>query len=338
MSDARGFPWASGPPDRAQRIVVALIIGLVAASLHYFKPGGSGGLSDFSTLWYGSSFLVKGLNPYSMIGPHRVIDLPSPVFYPAPALVAVLPLTVFSVEHAGVVFVFISAALLAYGATREGWYLLPLFPSVPFLTSARLGQWSMLMTAALYVPWIAALGICKPQASIPVLAASTERKTWLAAALGGGLLLAVSFILMPAWPAEWMKLLRSSDYFRAPIMTVIGMPVALILLRWKRPEAWLVFTAACLPQTWYPYNSLILIAVAATYREACALSLISSAGWFATYAFFAGDWRSAETQLVMQYASVLFGYFPATFVVLRRPASGPSPLWLESLMRVSVRS
>jgi hypothetical protein len=321
-----------------QRILVAVLIGLAAASLHYFKPGSNGGPSDFSTVWYGSSFIGKGLNPYSLVGPHRVIDLPSPVFYPAPALVAVLPLTVLSAEHAGVVFVFISAALLAFGATRESWYLLPLFPSVPFLTSARLGQWSMLMTAALYIPVIAALAICKPQASIPVVAASTEKKTWLAGGVGGSVLLVLSFILMPAWPTEWMKLLRSAEYFRAPIMTIVGVPIAAVLIRWRRPEAWLIFTAACLPQTWYPYNALILLAVAATYREACVLSLISSAGWFVTYAFFAGAWRSAETQLVMQYALILFGYLPATFVVLRRPGSGPSPLWLQWLMPARSRA
>ena len=93
-----------------------------------------------------------------------------------------------------------------------------------------------------------------------------------------------------------------------------------------------------MPQTWYPYNALILLVVAATYREACVLSLISSAGWFVTYGFFAGEWRSAETQLVMQYALILFGYFPATFVVLRRPNSGPSPLWLQWLMRARPRA
>ena len=338
MSDARGFPWASGSPKRAQRILVAILIGLFAASLHYFKPGGNGGLSDFSTVWYGSSLIAKGLDPYSMVGPHRIIDLPSPVFYPAPALVAVLPLTVFSVEHAGVVFVFISAALLAFGVTRESWYLLPLFPSVPFLTSARLGQWSMLMTAALYIPTIAALAICKPQASIPVVAASTKTKTWLAAALGGGVLIALSFILLPGWPVEWMKVLHSAEYFRAPILTIVGAPVAAVLLRWRNPEAWLIFTAACLPQTWYPYNALILLVVAATYREACMLSLISSAGWLVTYAFFAGEWRSAETQLVMQHALILFGYFPAAFLVLRRPGSGPSPLWIQWLIRARSRA
>jgi hypothetical protein len=87
-----------------------------------------------------------------MIGPDKLIDLPSPVFYPAPALVAMIPFTALPVRLAGALFVFVSAALLAFGATRDGWHMLPLFPSVAFMTSSRLGQVSAFMCAALYIP------------------------------------------------------------------------------------------------------------------------------------------------------------------------------------------
>ena len=300
--------------------------------MHYFAAGRNGSLSDFSILWFGSKVLASGGNPYSMIGPHSAIELPSAVFYPAPALVATLPFTLIPVRFAGTAFVFISAALLAFGATRDGWHRLPIFPSIAFMTSARLGQVSALMCAALFIPALTFFSVVKPQASIPILGASRKSREWIMASIGAVVLSAISFALFPEWPREWLNTLSKADYFRPPIMTIPGALIGLVLLRWRRPEAWLVFVAACLPQTWYPYNGLILLTVAATYREASVLSLISSFAWLITYAFLIGEWRSPETRAVMQNVLIAFGYFPAALVILRRENSGPEPFWLQWLM------
>ena len=204
-ADAHGFPWGKGTPSVSKRIVFAIAVGLVAFAMHYFRPSGNGGMSDFSGVWYGSGMLLHGNNPYPVIGPGRAIDLPSYLYYPGPALVAVAPFTLLPVGLAGAVFIFISAALLAYGATRDSWYLLPIFVSVPFMNAARLGQWSIILTAALFLPLLAFLSAAKPQTSLPVLFGAKSSKTLLFAALGAVLLTAVSFIMLPGWASAAMK-------------------------------------------------------------------------------------------------------------------------------------
>ena len=325
------------PPPLRTRLLVALAIGAAAAAMHYFGPGRRGSLSDFSILWFGSRILSSGGNPYATVGPHNVIDLPSPVFYPAPALVAMMPFTVIPVQAAGAIFIFISSALLAFGATHDGWHRLPIFPSVAFMTTARLGQVSALMCAALFIPAVAIFSVIKPQASIPILGASRKPREWIIAVAGGFLLAAVSFVLLPQWPREWWNTLATADYFRPPIATLPGALITLVLLRWRRPEAWLIFLAACLPQTWYPYNGLILLTVAITYREASVLSLVSSFGWLITYAWFVGEWRAPDTREVMQNVLIAFGYLPAVIMVLRRNNTGPEPFWVNWIMNRRAR-
>ncbi|HKY98688.1 MAG TPA: glycosyltransferase family 87 protein [Gemmatimonadaceae bacterium] len=332
-ADAHGFPWGKGKPSISKRIIFAIAIGLVAFAMHYFRPSGNGGLSDFSGVWYGSGMLLHGDNPYPVIGPGRAIDLPSNLYYPGPALVAVAPFTFLPVGLAGAVFIFVSAALLAYGATKDSWYLLPMLVSVPFMNAARLGQWSIILTAALFLPWLAFLAAAKPQTSIPVLFGARSSKTILAAIIGAVLLTVVSFILLPHWASAWLAELKTSEYFRPPILSFGGAAILLVLLKWRRAESWIILSAACVPQTWYPYNALVLLAVACTYREACILSLLSSAGWLAGYYFAPGNSRLPETQLLFRNIMLACGFLPALIVVLRRPNDAISPAWLRPLLK-----
>ena len=329
MSDKKVFPWGDNKPTRNQRIVVALVIALIAASMNYFVPSGPRSASDFTPLWHGAKALLAGADPYLLIGPHRTIDLPSAVNYPAPALLLVSPLTVLPEVLAGTVFIFISSGLLAFGATRSGWQLLPIFPSIVFMTAARIGQWSIIMTAAVFIPLVAFVAAAKPTASLPAVGSSSERKTYIAAATGLVVLTLISLAILPSWPAHWMSVVQGSDYFTPPILSLRGAAIALVLLRWRREEAWLVFIAACMPQTWYPYNGLILFAVAETYTEASFLSLLSSAAWLVCYQYFVGEFRAPDTRFAMQSFLIAFGYLPAVILVLQRPNAGRGPVWLE---------
>ena len=90
-----------------------------------------------------------------------------------------------------------------------------------------------------------------------------------------------------------------------------------------------MFVAACLPQTWYPYNGLILLVVAATYREASVLSLVSSAGWILAFLIADGKPRSPETRAIMSAMLIAACYLPATIVVLRHSNVGPTPYWMR---------
>ena len=301
--------------------------------MHFIRAADTGGHSDFSTLWYGARMLINNENPYLLIGPGRAVDLPSVPNYPAPAFVAALPFAPFPVHLAGTLFVFLSTGLLAFGCTRDSWHRLPLFPSIAFATSAQLGQSSIFFTAAAFLPALAAFALVKPQASIPVAASAVDRSTIIWAGMGSAILMIVSFALFPNWVSQWTSVLRATDHFMPPIGRFGGPAIALVLLRWRRPEAWLVFLAACTPQTWYPYNSLILLLVALTYREACVLSLLSSAGWIIAALTSPSDTRSAETREIMGAMLVAACYLPATIAVLRRGNDGVLPFWIRWLLR-----
>ncbi|MGI9076824.1 MAG: hypothetical protein ACR2G6_05750 [Gemmatimonadaceae bacterium] len=112
-------------------------------------------------------------------------------------MVAAIPLSILTKKTASLLFVSGSAFLLAYGMTRNGWHLLPLFVTSSFASSAQKFQWSILFTAALFTPWLAIFVAAKPQGGIgPVISASTS-KPLVIAAIGGATLSAISLLLLP---------------------------------------------------------------------------------------------------------------------------------------------
>jgi hypothetical protein len=332
-----GFPWGDNRPTRAQRIIVCAAIATISAALHFFRAIENRGLSDFTPLWRAARLMVAGGNPYELMGPGAVVHSQYPMYYPATAFVAALPFAAIPSFHlASTAFVFTSALLLAWGVTRDGWHRLPMFPSIAYLTCASLGQWSIIMTAAIYLPVVAGIACVKPQSSIPVLASSTDRNHWIAAIAGSAALLLVSFVLLPSWPAHWLGQVGKSADFAAPVTGFAGPAVLLCLLRWRRPEAWLVLVAACLPQTWPPYNGLILMTVAFTYREMATLSLVSSFSWV-ILALATSPVTKAEEQQYQSMVLILSSYIPATILILRRPNEGHGPLWLRAVSRTFSR-
>jgi hypothetical protein len=284
-----GWPWGANKPAPGRRAAVATTIAVLASIgfvvihfPHLRVPDPTVRMhSDFSPIWYGAKLLAEGRNPYALIGPDMEIQSRWPALYPATAYVLALPLTLLREEVASVVFVFVSSFLLVFGATRHSWHLLPIFASVPFLNATILGQWSMLMTAVVFLPWLAFIACAKPQAGLPAVISSPRRT---AIAVGGGILvLAVSLVILPSWPVEWLRLVSHSGQFRAPVMNLrgFGFVILLVLFRWRRPESWMVATMAVLPQAWFPYNWLLLLTLADTYREALVLTILMSVGGLA---------------------------------------------------------
>ncbi|MFN2604046.1 MAG: hypothetical protein ABR582_14995, partial [Gemmatimonadaceae bacterium] len=142
------------------------------------------------------------------------------------------------------------------------------------------------------------------------------------------LLLVISIALFPRWPFEWMKNVGGGSQMQPPVIHFGGIVILLVLLRWRRPEAWLVFLMACMPASWAWYNLLILLAaVPKTYREAAMLSLVSSFGALLAINVLPGP--NSATSFPFWWAfQVAFGYLPATIVILGRPnVKSPAP-WL----------
>jgi len=77
------------------------------------------------------------------------------------------------------------------------------------------------------------------------------------------------------------------------------------------------------PQTSYPYNVLILLTLARTYREACVLSVLSTLGSLPMLKTATHDFEGLR---IMGDLMVASAYLPATLMILRRPNDG-EPLW-----------
>lgn len=324
-----GFPWGANCPTRGQRCVFAVVMGVATAAWWFqwfYGYPHHGAISDFDIVWQAATALLNGGNPYGLMGPDKVFDLQYPVIYPATAFVVGIPFTLLPEAWATMAFVFLSTLLMAYGITVDGWHRLPIFASLSFLSSAWLGQWSMLMTAVVFLPWVAVFASVKPQATLPIAASAETLRTPIAAAAGTVVLIAISLVILPGWPLEWWHAIWSSPHVSAPITRIGGFAIPIVLLRWRRPEAWLVFLLACVPQTSYPYNVLVLLALAKTWREATILTFISTLGALPELRANVHDLPRLER---MGHLMVASAYLPATIMILRRPNEGVGPWWIQ---------
>jgi hypothetical protein len=232
-------------------------------------------------------------------------------------------------------FVALSTFLLAYGATRKGWHLLPMFLTDAFVSSARLGQWSILFAAVIFFPRLAALSAGKPQAAFPVVLAATDRKAIVWALAGGLGLVAISFALFPSWPAAWLANVRASQNMQPPVMRIGGFLLFASLARWRRPEAWLLLATACMPQAWGWYGTLALFTIPRTFVESALLALVASAGALIGAALMPAAAGEAAFYSWVGAVLVLSVYLPCLVIVLRMPNAGESPWLIRQVARRS---
>jgi hypothetical protein len=283
--------------------------------------------TDFGLAWFSARAMFSGRDPYLLVGPGLEYVNPYHLYYPATAFVAAMPLAAFSEQVASLAFVALAAFLLVYGMTADGWHRLPLIASAAYMDSVMAAQWTIILTAAIFLPWLGILAVAKPQTGLPVLAGTPSRTAIMAGAVGALTLLVVSFLLLPSWPSEWFARIKGGNPLHAPLLNPLGCLTAFVLLRWRRPEAWLVFVTAILPQTFMWYSALSLLTVAATYREACALAFISTTGFMlGTLAVYKGISHLGMMAWTI-YISTTF--LPAVIVILRRPNEGVGPFWLH---------
>lgn len=135
------FALITGTPSISARILVAVIVALAGGLIiHLQYKGKTGFHTDFGMVWFGAKAMIRGENPYMLIGPGRVFDYRWPLLYPATALVAAIPLSVLTEHVAAVIFIAISSGLLAFAVTKNGWHLLPLFLADPFVIACEAGS------------------------------------------------------------------------------------------------------------------------------------------------------------------------------------------------------
>lgn len=325
-------------PSLTSRVVVAVMIGVFGALVAAGQYNGKSGFhTDFGMLWFGARALFHGMDPYPLIGPGREFNYAWPLIYPLPAVVSVMPLAIFTERVAATFFVAVSSALLCFGLTRDGWYRVPLFISEAFLSSARLGQLSILLTAALFLPWLATFAIAKPQSSIPVIAGSVSRRPIVFAIVGGIVLLAISTVLQPHWIPSWIAGIRNAKHMEPPITRFAGFLVLLVLLRWRRPESWLVLSLACLPQSWGWYGTLPLFTVPSTFAQSVFLAGVATVGGNIAAMVIPGHPTADGFYYWAGSVLILTIYLPVVLLILRRPNEGPLPSWIEIIASIRER-
>lgn len=322
----------SGAPPTGVRLALALIVAAAAGTRAFHFAARSAHGRDFDQVWFAARALLAGADPYALIGPGRAFDWEAPFFYPLPAALLGVPFAPLTRPVADAAFAALGAGLLAWVLLRRSYVPLLLVASYPLAFAVEAVQWSPLLAASLGLPWLGMAYAAKPTIGAALLVA---RPSWWAV-LGGGALLAVSFLLQPTWVADWRGALQgaavgatsSSIPYMAPV-TMPGGPLALLaLLRWRRPEARLLAALACVPQTLLVYEAVPLLLIPKRAGEVVVLLLTSWAAalWLATQAPFAGRLDSLTASGT---AIVVCLYLPCLAMVLRRPNEGALPAWLE---------
>ena len=143
-----------------------------------------------------------------------------------------------------------------------------------------------------------------------------RRAQWIGTIIGGVVLAAISFALMPSWLAAWLRAARGFGERPLIALTPLGILVLFVLFRWRRPEARLLLLMVSVVRTPALYDELPLIIIPSTLRESLVLVIGSHlAALVQEYAI-----RGDSPNVPLSAAGlILFLYLPATVMVLRRP-------------------
>jgi hypothetical protein len=290
-------------------------------------------INDQAQVWVAARELAQGHDPYAHIGPGREWPIIFPLYYPLTAPLILWPLKDATPRAAHIVFVMLSAFVLALAVTQDSWLRLPLFLSPAFIACAKVAQWTPLLGAVIWFPWLGFVLAAKPNAAMVVLAASRSWRAAIGAGLGALLLTLISLALWPGWFGTWRATVGSADpaVFVPTVLMPGGLLLLLAMLRWRRWEGRLLLAMALIPQTPGPISVLLLLLIPGTLRGVVVLSLLTAAPFFLVptseaFATFAAYVRSVG---IVALWSV---YLPALFIVLRLPNVGHAPRWIERLV------
>jgi hypothetical protein len=261
----------SGPRARALSLIAISVLAGVLTGLASRLPPPS--VPDFQQFWVAGRALLAGQDPYAAV---RAM-WHWPLLYPLPAVLLLLPLSVFPLDVARVLWAMVSAGLFTYAAQRTTRPLWIGVLSASFLQAIVQGQWSPLFTAGVVLPWLGAAWVAKPTIGLALFAGWPRRQ----ALLGGLLLVLVSLAVDPHWPIDlWQA--RGEVPHLAPVMQPGGVLLLLALLRWREPEARLLAVLACVPHSLAAYESLPLFLIPRRKWDAYALAILTYAALFLT--------------------------------------------------------
>lgn len=334
---ARVAPPAA--PDVAARrggrlqvaLAFAVLTGAYAAARAVHEPAWP---TDFDQLWHAAAALLRGEDPYGVVGPGQRFRWDWPLFYPLPAVLLAAPFSLLPVAAARVAFSALAAGALGWALgprVRTHW---PLLLSASYLIATSRTQWAPLLLAAAWMPALGFALTAKPNMGLAVLASLPRRR--LGSALGGiAVVAAASVVVLPDWFARWRDAVQAAPHVVAPVMMPGGFVLALAALRWRRADARLFLAMACVPHTPSLYDLLPLFFVCRTLRESLALATLTHA-LFWGIVIFAGFPTFDAYAAGLGRAAVLVVYVPVLLAILARPnqpAAAGSPEGTATLGR-----
>lgn len=285
-----------------KRVLICLAIGSLSAYGSWFAqvymtrlPGG-----DFDWAITAALDLLSGRDPYNY--DVAIYSVP----YPLPAAFVGLPFCVFPISVGAALFFGLSSGLLAYKVSEKSWTRLLIFTAMPFWFALVWAQWTPLIMAASFIPVLFPVVLIKPQIALPVLIPRVT-KIGVYACIAVAVL---SLAIYPTWPLVWLSQIKTYQRF-FPLLTLPGPLLLLSLLRWKDPDAKLLFLIALFPQRHF-YDAFTLWLIPKTAREIVPMCVVS---WLAY------GWKVTHPEMLPEQVgivSVLCFFLPALIVVLSR--------------------
>ncbi len=280
-------------------------------------------------MWAAARGFLHGRNPYELVGPGRAFQWDYPLLYPFPAVLVAVPFAWLPLHLADALFVGAGAFVLAWTLTRRELNnpQFMVFGSVAYFLALQVSQWSPLLTGAALLPACGWLLACKPTSAIAVFCGYPNRRV----AIGAAAFVLASVLIWPGWIAQWRTALSATTHMTPPVVRPGGVLLLLAALRWRRPEARLVFALACLPQTPVLYEALPIFLVPQVIEEAAVLAGLTYAAYFATV--MGAPYPDMRAQMASLGGwTVWLVYLPALIIVLRRPNVAPQDDWLVRLL------
>jgi hypothetical protein len=323
-----------------RRLWLSILLGGLAGGVTLQKVLRIPYSTDFGQIWFASRAILKGANPYALIGAGLPYEWPWPCLYPLPAAIIAVPFAPFSRAVATVLFSFLAGAAFAWALMEHGYGPLFGFFGGALHYAAETAQWSPLLAAALVVPPLSFLLIAKPTIGAAIFAA---RPSWWA--IGGAVILFLAaYIIQPGWMHEWMLAIQRNSGlwlphrpYQIPALAPGGFLALLVLLRWRRPEARLVAALACIPQSPLLYETVPLFLIPRSFWQAATLLILSYAQPAALTLLMPHPPSQAD---YMDFGGRLIAwllYLPASVMVLTRPNEGGLPTWIERRTHVLPR-
>ena len=230
--------------SRLRPTLCGLIVAAMATALVENALASGGFTSDFDQLWVAGRALLHGTDPYVAVAQAH-INLGYPLYYPLPAVVLTLPFTLLPLNAARVAFGAACGFLTGYGLQRLGLFALLAVASTLFQSAIIQGQMTPALAGAAMVPTLGFLLVAKPTVGLALWISRPSRR----AAIGAIGLLALTVVLWPWWPREWLAAIQVAPHIRPPIMRPAGILLLLGALRWRRPEGRLLAAWAFMPHT-----------------------------------------------------------------------------------------